>query len=92
MQPCTRGQRFPVPSGPNSVPTTGPDPPPRSTPSPPRERGRSTGRTSSGTPSRPNWSAFHPRAPPPTPAGTPERDTDHGRRAALDPHPPTREA
>src|SRR5919112_602113 len=37
---------------------------------------------------RPNWSAFHPRAPPPTPAATPQRGDHHGRRVALD-RPPT---
>jgi hypothetical protein len=68
----------PVPSGPNSVPTT--SPPPTTT-----FQTRRAGRTSSDTRGhRPNWSAFHPRAPPPTPAGTPRRGTDHGRRVALD--------
>ena len=57
----TTKQRSPVPSGPNSVPTTHPTPatrfhaPPGVTPyyGPARSR-------------RPNWSAFHPRAPPHT--------------------------
>ena len=49
----------PAPSGPNSVPTTGSPPPPRSPPAP-----EGTGRTSGDDSCRPNWSAFHPRAPP----------------------------
>ncbi len=59
----TRGR--PVPSGPNSVPTT------------PVHARDSGPRTPEGTPywepataGRPNWSAFHPRAPPHTLAGT----------------------
>src|SRR3954465_166372 len=52
------------PSGPNSVPTT-PD-----TPDQPRSPPACAGRTSGNQKSRPNWSAFHPRAPPHTPAGT----------------------
>jgi hypothetical protein len=38
---------------------------------------------------RPNWSAFHPRAPSPTPAGVPEWNADHGRCTALDQPPGT---
>jgi len=33
---------------------------------------------------RPNWSAFHPRAPPHTLRRHPEAGTDHGVGAALD--------
>jgi hypothetical protein len=59
-RPVTRAG--PAPSGPNSVPTTRPPRRPRST----RPRGAVLG---AGEHRRPNWSAFHPRAPPRTPAG-----------------------
>jgi hypothetical protein len=54
----------PALSGPNSVPTTGH---PQPTPFPTTPEGR---RTRSSLSCRPNWSAFHPRAPPHTLAGT----------------------
>lgn len=72
-----------APSGPNSVPTTGPRAPPRS-PRPPKgppywERQRDC---------RPNWSAFHPRAPPHTRRRHPDTGTGprHGRGSAPPPH------
>jgi hypothetical protein len=46
-----------APSGPNSVPTTNPPHPPRSTLA-------CASRTGDDRRGRPNWSAFHPRAPP----------------------------
>src|SRR3954452_8064015 len=61
--PLNRGR--PVLSGPNSVPTTGS--PDHHVPPPPKGGG-----TSGNQRHRPNWSAFHPRAPPPTPAPTPD--------------------
>ena len=57
-RPCQK-QRLPAPSGPNSAPTTEPTPELRSTPTP---RGRQYWEPADA--SRPNWSAFHPRAPP----------------------------
>jgi hypothetical protein len=42
-----------------------------------------------GNSRRPNWSAFHPRAPSRTPAATPRRDDHHGPSTALH-HTPTR--
>ena len=73
-----------APSGPNSVPT---DRTPahhlRSTP--PERAVLAAARRC-----RPNWSAFHPRAPPRTPAATSRRATDHGPGAALHHQPHTR--
>jgi hypothetical protein len=66
----------PAPSGPNSVPTNRPSP--VTTFHTPR------GRTSSGRRCRPNWSVFHPRAPPRTLRGHPRLDDRRGPGAALD--------
>jgi hypothetical protein len=57
----------PLPQDPTACLRTEPTPPPRSTRHP--EGGR---RTRSSTSCRPNWSAFHPRAPPQKPAARPE--------------------
>src|SRR3954453_5743041 len=83
VAPPPHGGRAPdsagsAPSGPNSVPTaTTPTPAPLHTPPPPPHGRKTAGRTGS-RPSdrRPNWSAFHPRAPagrlrPPTAGGRP---------------------
>ena len=59
-----------APSGPNSVPTnqTNHHHP---VPHPTASRRTRAGRTRSSTSCRPNWSAFHPRAPPHTPRRPP---------------------
>src|SRR3954451_17729652 len=61
---------WPVPSGPNSVPTAGPRgvPAPIHTPHAPSKRSKGCSTGSPRTAGRPNWSAFHPRAPPQKPA------------------------
>jgi hypothetical protein len=62
-------QRLPAPSGPNSVPTTPHPRRPRSTPTQARAV------LGAGGSRRPNWSAFHPRAPPQKLAAPPDGGT-----------------
>jgi hypothetical protein len=69
----------PAPSGPNSVPTTTP-PPPAPFPTPPQAGSAVLG---AGDSRRPNWSAFHPRAPPQTPADHHDLAVRPGLGAAL---------
>ena len=61
-RPALSRQRLPAPSGPNSVPTAGP-PPATRVPRTPR-----CAVLAAAGDDRPNWSAFHPRAPPRQPA------------------------
>ena len=72
-------QRSPVPSGPNSVPTT-----PRPHPIPFHAPNRRP-YWAPGVSRRPNWSAFHPRAPPQTPE-TLRTESLPGLGVALDHH------
>ena len=76
-----------APSGPNSVPTT-PRTPPTPFPTPPPTTGRQAV-LGAGSSRRPNWSAFHPRAPPHTHAATRQPGDHPGAGAALH-HPPLR--
>src|SRR3954454_18738312 len=85
-QPSTppKQQSRPVPSGPNSVPTTSS---PRTTTF---QTTASTDTTDvlAATPGhRPNWSAFHPRAPSPTPAGAPIMERRSRSVHGSGPHP-----
>jgi hypothetical protein len=79
----TRSNGCPLPQDPTACLRTGPPCPPRSTPA-------CAGRTSSDQEGRPNWSAFHPRAPPQEPAA---RRDDGPSRPGRGPGPlPAREA
>ena len=71
----TESNRSPAPSGPNSVPTTAA---PAHHPVPRTPEGGCTG--SGEQTARPNWSAFHPRAPP---RHVQPRMADHPGRARL---------
>ena len=81
-------QRFPAPSGPNSVPTTTTPAPPRSPhrTRTPRRRHAHDAVLGAAPGCRPNWSAFHPRAPPHTLREHPRLDARPGAGAALDHH------
>ncbi len=76
-QPRNNGRPFPQDPTACLPPTHAPDPVPHP---PPKEQAVLGARHAS----RPNWSAFHPRAPPHTHAGTPNWGTDHDAGAALD--------
>src|SRR5918997_3328654 len=87
--PPGRGRSRPPPRGPlPQDPTACLRPPPhhplrsplRTTP----DRGRHGAVLEAGSSRRPNWSAFHPRAPPHTLRRHPQMGTDHGVGAALD--------
>lgn len=71
----------PLPQDPTACLRTDPPHPPRSTPDTSEE---TPGRTRGSHSHRPNWSAFHPRAPPHTLRRHPKMGTDHGVGAALD--------
>src|SRR3954447_501046 len=69
-RPCQKDHGRPLPQDPTACLRPPDHPPPRSTPPPGPRTDRRRAVLGAGGRRRPNWSAFHPRAPPRTLRGT----------------------